>query len=377
MKRGWRLAAAALIALAVVGCSDTGPQPAELVKFKPEVKAKVAWKASAGDSEPYLFTPALWEGDYFIAGTEGGVRRLDGRNGRRKWSVSLKDPLSGGVEAGDGFVFVGTARGEVLALDAATGKLKWRANAASEVLSAPVLSDSIVVVRSGDGRIAGFDVADGTRKWEYLPVNPPALIIRNPFRVRIVDGVVYAGLAGGRMVALRLSNGSLVWEAAVSQPKGETELERVTDVLSTPVVEGGQACAVSFQGRIACFDAARGALSWARNASSPGGLAASATAFFFVDETGSVHAVDRTSGASLWKLDQFSYRSPGAPAVVGRYVVVGDFEGYLHFLSQDDGRVVGRLSTDGSAISMAPMVVGENNLAAQTTEGHLYAVTVR
>lgn len=364
-------------ALAVVACSDKGPEPAALTKFKPEVKAKVAWRSSTGDAEPYSFQPALWDGDYFVAGTDGEVRRIDGGKGRRKWSVSLKDRLSGGVEAGDGLVFVGGARGEVLALDAATGKVRWRSPVSSEILSPPSLADSILVVRVGDGRIVGIGAADGVRKWEYLPVNVPSLIIRNDFKVRVVDGIVYAGLAGGRMVALRLSNGSLIWEGAVSQPKGETELERVTDVLSTPIVEGGQACAIAYQGRIACFDATRGVLAWARNASSPGGLAASATAFFYVDETGVLHAVDRSSGASLWKLDQLTYRSLGAPTVIGRYVVVGDFEGYLHFVTQDDGRIVGRVSTDGSAVTMAPIVVGDSGLAVQTREGHLYAVTVR
>lgn len=373
----WRLVLAAAAAVAMGACSDTGPKPADLTKFKAEVKAKVAWNSSTGDSGPYTFTPALWEGDYFVAGTEGELRRLDGRNGRRKWSISVKDRFSGGVEAANGLVFVGTTRGEVIALDAASGKQRWRTPISSEVLSAPVLSESILVVRSGDGRIVGLDGADGTRKWEYLPVNPPALMIRNPFKVRVVDGVVYAGLAGGRMVALRVSNGALVWEAAVSQPKGETELERVTDVLSTPIVEGGQACAVSFQGRIACFDAARGSLAWARNASSPGGLAASSTGFFYVDESSHLHAVDRSTGASLWKVDQFSHRSLGAPAVVGRYLVVGDFEGYLHFVTQDDGRIVGRVSTDGGPLPTAPVAVGDDGLAVQTAEGHLYAVTVR
>lgn len=375
--RLWPFVSAVAAALVAGACADPGPTPADLTKFKAEVKAKVAWNSSTGEPGPYTFTPALWEGDYFVAGTEGELRRLDGRNGRRKWSISVKDRFSGGVEAADGLVFVGTTRGEVVAFDAANGKPRWRTPVSSEVLSAPVLSESILVVRSGDGRIVGLDATDGARRWEYLPVNPPALIIRNPFKVRIVDGVVYAGLAGGRMVALRLSNGGLVWEAAVSQPKGETELERVTDVLSTPIVEGGQACAVSFQGRIACFDAARGSLSWARNASSPGGLAASATGFFFVDESSHLHAVDRSTGASLWKVDQFSYRSLGAPAVVGRYLVVGDFEGYLHFVTQDDGRIVGRVSTDGGPLPTAPLAIGDNGLAVQTTEGHLYAVTVR
>lgn len=370
-------ACALLGAWLLAACSTSGPEPAPLESFKAEVKPKVAWKASVGESGAFIFSPGIWEGDFFIAGTEGEVQRLDGRNGKRKWRVELDKTLAGGVGAADGLVVVGTSKGEVLALDAATGKLRWKGQVTSEVLSAPVIGEGLALVRSGDGRVAGFDVADGSRKWEYIPTSPPPLMLRGAFGLTLHEGNVYFGLPGGKLIALKASTGALLWETAVAIPKGETELERVSDIVNNPVVEDGQVCAIAFQGRVACFDAGRGTLAWARNASSVGGLAVSDTAFFYVDDTGTLHAIDRSSGGSLWKQALLLNRDLGEPGVVGRYVVVGDFEGYLHLFDAEDGRIVGRLSTDDSPVTAAPVQVGDRNFVVQTREGRLYAVTLR
>lgn len=356
-------------------CADPGPEPAELTKFKPAVKLSVAWRESVGESETYEFSPAVWEGDYFVAGQEGAVARLDGAKGKVKWRVKTKADLSGGVGAGDGLVLVGSRRGDLFAFDPA-GKELWRAQLPSEVLSAPAVSHGFVVVRTGDGRILGLDAKDGTRKWEYIPVLPP-LVLRVPSGVTVRDDLVFAGFPGGKMIALRLANGTLVWESAVAEPRGDTELERVTDVVGNPVVEDGQVCAVAYQGRIGCFDEQRGTLTWARNASSTAGLAADASAFYYVDQAGTVHAVDRASGASLWKQEVLALRSVGAPGRVGQYVVVGDFEGYVHLFDREDGHLVGRIDTDGGPITAAPVAVGDGRFVVQTREGHLYAITIR
>jgi outer membrane protein assembly factor BamB len=188
---------------------------------------------------------------------------------------------------------------------------------------------------------------------------------------------VFAGFPGGKMIALRLATGTLLWETAVAEPKGETELERVADVVGDPVVQDGQVCAAAYQGRIGCFDEQRGTLTWARNASSTAGLASDAGAFYYVDDAGTIHAVDRASGASLWKQEILARRSVGAPGRVGSYVIVGDFEGYLHVFDREDGHLVGRIDTDDGPITAAPVAVGEGRFIVQTREGHLYAITIR
>lgn len=373
--RRLRLLAAA-IAIAVAGCSsDTGPKPAALKEFKHKVAARVAWRAAVGDSGPYEFKPAIWDGDVFAAGTDGALSRFDARNGRQKWRVDAKVKVSGGADAAGDLVTVGTSKGLVLAYSP-EGKPRWQSQVSSEVLSPPVTAEGVVVARTSDGHIHGLDAKDGVRKWEYIGTLP-ALLIRTPATVAIDKGTVYAGMPGGKMIALELATGTLKWEAAISQPRGNTELERVTDVMSTPVVEDGHVCAIAFQGRIGCFDALRGSLVWARDASGVGGLGADVRYFYYVDEASNLHAVDRDTGASIWKQDLLAHRSLGSPGVVGHYVVVGDFEGYLHFFDREDGALATRMATDGGPITSAPLAVGEGNLVVQTREGNLYAVTVR
>jgi outer membrane protein assembly factor BamB len=374
--RSWLAGPLAALVLFGVGCSQSsGPKPAELKKFKATATVKIAWKATVGDSGNYVFTPAIWDGDFFVAAAGGQLMRLDARNGRTRWKVDTKAALSGGVEAFDGIVVVGSNKGVVLAFDA-NGKPRWQAQVSSQVLSAPSISGGVVVALSADGHVHGLNAADGTRRWEYIATLPP-LLIRSWAGVAIDKSVVYVGLPGGKMIALNLATGALLWETAVSTPRGETELERVTDVVSVPVVEDGQACAIAFQGRIACFETTRGTLLWARNASGTSDLGVDERYFFYVDETSNLHAIDRDSGASIWKQDLLSYRGLGSPAVVGKFVVVGDFQGYVHFFNREDGAIAARVSTDGDPISAAPIAVGPGNLIVQTREGHLYAITVR
>jgi outer membrane protein assembly factor BamB len=178
------------------------------------------------------------------------------------------------------------------------------------------------------------------------------------------------------MVALNLTSGNVVWDAIVAQPKGDNELERIADVGAAPLVlDGAQSCAVAFQGRIACFDLAKGSLVWSRDASSAGGLAADPLTLYMTDERGTVYAFDKSSGATVWKQDQLLARSVSAPLVLGEFVMVGDFQGYIHVLDRADGSFVARQSTDGSSIAAPPLPLG-NNALVQTRKGGLYAIAV-
>ena len=184
------------------------------------------------------------------------------------------------------------------------------------------------------------------------------------------DNIVL-GFAGGKLGALAASNGGLRWEAAVSYPRGVSEIERLNDVTGAPSVSGSQVCAASFQGRIACFNISNGAPQWARDFSSPTGVTQDDDALFAADEKSVVHGFNATNSAELWKNDALLWRDLGAPLAFGRAVIVGDFEGWLHFLSRDDGKFVARVKTDSSAINAAPVVAGQT-LVVQTSGGGVY-----
>jgi outer membrane protein assembly factor BamB len=245
----------------------------------------------------------------------------------------------------------------------------------SEVLAAPEIAGDLVVVRSADSRIFALDARDGRRRWVYQR-QAPALAVRSPAGLVVRGGFVFAGFSGGKLVALSLANGGLRWEGTVSVPKGTTELERVTDVIGLPWIGEREACAVAFQGRVACFDLGNGSQLWARDMSSSSGLGVDARFVYVSEDRGAVSALERATGRSLWRQDRLANRNLSAPLPLGAEIAVADLQGFVHLLARDSGAFVGRVATDGSAVRSAPVPVA-NGFLVQTSGGTLYALAAR
>ena len=345
-------------------------KPAELAPLQPSAELRRLWQASLGASGTHVLTPAVAGASVYAAAQDGTLARFD--NGAQVWRVNAGVPISGGVGTDGRIVAVGTAKGEVLAFDG-DGKVLWKTRVTSEVLAAPQIAEGMVIVRSGDNRVFGLDAADGKRRWVYQR-STPALSLRTNVGVTVAGKAALAGFPGGKLVAIALNNGAAIWEATVALPKGATELERVADVTSSPVVSGRAVCAAAYQGRVACFDLASGNHLWSRDMSSASGLDVDASRLYVTDEKGAVHALDSANGASLWKQDKLFMRQVGRPLALAGYIAVGDYQGVVHLLRGDDGAFAARLTTDGSAIAAEPQRM-ERGFVIQTRNGGLYALT--
>ena len=365
---------AALALLAGCGSTPAHP-PAELTEFQPTATLKILWQGSVGSADKNIFYPEAFGNVVYAVGAEGSVTGFDKASGGPTVSFDAGERVSGGVGAGGGLVLLGTPKGRVLAFDR-EGKPLWQAQLSGEVLAPPEAQEGIVVVRTGDGRIHGLDAATGKGRWIYQRATP-ALTVRTHAGVVVRQGGVFAGFPGGRLVALALGNGNIGWEAVVALPRGTTELERVADVTSLPVVDGRQVCAAAFQGRVACFDVFRGTLLWARDVSSVAGIGTDARYLYVTDDKNAVQALDKTSGAGVWRQDKLAGRNVSAPLALGRHVVVGDLEGYVHLLSREDGSFAARIDTDGSAISAPPIALDATSFLVQTRRGGVFAITVQ
>jgi outer membrane protein assembly factor BamB len=348
-------------------------EPAKLVEFTETAKFEVRWHSNVGIQGTDMLQSALTKDAVYSAADDGSLTRLDRTNGKQVWRIKTGINISGGVSSGDGLVLVGGDKGDVLAYDE-DGKLRWKSLVSSEVLSVSQVSDGIVMVRSGDGRIAGLNAADGKRVWMYER-STPALVVRSHAGVAIQRGVAYAGFAGGKLTAIRIKDGEVLWEVQVSQPSGNTELERISDITSDPVVDDQQVCAISFQGRIACFDPAQGSPLWNRDISSDKGMMLLRSFLYITDTSGSVFALDKTTGSTTWKNGQMLLRGVTAPYAIGDFVVVGDFEGYLHGLKREDGNFAARIQLDGGAIVTAPIEL-DDGLLVQTLGGDIYSLSI-
>jgi len=344
--------------------------PTPLAPFNEKVRLRAAWHAEVGKSAGYHLRPAIEAGKVYAASAEGVISVLAEDDGRVLARFETHKPITGGVEANEGRVFAGTLKGEVLAFDG-SGKSLWTASVDGEVLAPPSVSRDIVVVRTSDGRIFAFSALDGKRLWVYQRLTPP-LLLRSSAGVIAIGRDVVAGYPNGKLIALDIDDGKLTWEATVALPKGATELERIADVAGLPVIDGGDVCAAAYQEKVACFEIATRNLLWSRDLSSSKDLAVDEKNLYMVDDAGAVHAFDKKTGASVWKQDKLLYRHLTPPAVYDRKVVVGDGEGYVHVLSPEDGSIIGRGYSDGTAI--VSLVPGLSALFAQTAGGALIAV---
>jgi outer membrane protein assembly factor BamB len=348
-------------------------KPGPLPALTPSTNPQLQWQVGIGKAGPGL-APVVAPGAVYAAASDGTLVRVDAASGRVVWRTSAGQRISAGPGADDSLVVVGTDKGDVLAFGT-DGKPSWTAQVSSEIIAPPVVAGGTAVVFSGDGRIYGLATADGKTRWVNQRSNPP-LTIRSAAGGVASRGGLFAGTAGGRLIALDLGTGIVGWEATVASPKGATELERIADITSLPFIDERQVCAVAYQGRVACFEIVRGNLLWSRDLSSLTGLTGDSRNLYVTDDRGAVHALDKVSGASVWKQDLLAERRPGGPQLVGDFIGVVDVEGYLHLISPINGAYVGRLATDGRPATAQPISLAGSALWLSDA-GDLFSVTVR
>lgn len=368
-------------------------EPAELTKIAAPIQIKHLWSVKLGGGENRLWLrlhPVLEGNRIYAVNDNGEVLAIDGTTGKKIWTASVMDVkgkrskwrfwhreateagLTSSPGVGNGMVIVGGRNGDVIALNADTGEKRWSVKISSEVLSAPLVMSSHVIVRSNDGRVFGLDPADGSRKWVF-DRGLPTLSIRGNAAPVGANGLAYIGYDDGTLVALREQDGLRVWEQAIAEPEGRTELDRMADIDGEIQVGIDNVFAVSYHDQVMALSSVNGQPAWTHGVGSPNGLALLGDKVLLTDKLGNIWALDRASGNSLWKQDLLARRQLTTPAVQGDYGVVGDLEGYLHWFKIESGEFVGREKISGDAIRGTPQVSADGVLYAVTTEGKLAA----
>lgn len=366
-----------LLALTLAGCGLFGsskPKPTPLTPIVERVSVRQDWQTSVGKAGNFTFLPATGGPVVLAASHDGTVMRLD--DGKEVWRTSAGQKLSSGTASDGRLVAVGTYKGEVLSFDFETGKPGWTANVKGELVAPPAITEGLVIVRTSDNRVIALDAADGKQRWNYQRSNPP-LAVRSVAPPLPFGPFVLVGMPGGKIFALSLQNGAPAWEGTVSVPRGATELDRVSDVVTVPAVQGSQMCAVAFQGRAACFDMQGGSQIWSKEVSSVAGITMDDRRVFIPDEQGVVHAFDRGTGASVWRQDKLKYRNLSAPVALPMGLVVGDAEGFLHVLDRDTGEFISRMNVAGGGVMSILPALSPNTVLLQTRGGSLMAVTLQ
>jgi len=378
-----RLALVALLltTLFAQGCSwmkkwgDAEPgDPAPLVEFKPSLKVGRIWSTQIGDGmgkQGISMGPAYSSGRLFAADYEGRLVAVDAENGRKIWELKTEQPFSGGPGLDANQLYMGTIDGRVIAYERNGGAELWNSQVSSEVLIPPESADGVVVVRCIDGRVFGLDAVSGRRLWIF-DHSVPLLTLRGNANLLVRAGVVFVGYDDGSVVALKLIDGSLVWSQTIVSQEGRTELERLADIGTLMVIVASDLIVSSYKKRVVSLAADSGRLLWFKEISSATGIQVDRTSLAVSEANGDLWMLDRRNGSTLWKVDRMRNRGLTRPAFYGNYVVVGDKEGYLHWLDTEIGSFVARERAGKKGFASAPLTVG-TTLFVLTHGGDLIA----
>jgi outer membrane assembly lipoprotein YfgL len=359
-----------LVVLALAACSTGSPRPkpAELPPINPTIAARQVWKAQLGAVDFPLSVRARPQ-SVVLAGGNGTVTELEISSGRPLWSVSVGAALAAGVGTDGTTTAVVTRDNELLALR--EGKIVWRHRLAAQAFAAPLVAGGRVFQLTADRAVSAFDANGGQRLWVQQRPGSEPLVLRQAGVMLPYGDTLLVGV-GGRLSALNPLNGSVRWDAAVATARGINEIERLVDLVGPPARQDPLVCARAFQAAIACVDAVRGALQWSRPADGQVGLAADERLLFGSESDGVIQAWRLTNGDKVWSHDHLRFRDLTAPVVIGRSLAVGDLQGFVHLIAREDGRALGRLATDGTAIVAAPVLVGQT-LVVVTRGGGVFA----
>ena len=362
------------LGLAACGSDKDLDPPAELAKIKAKRDVKRLWDSGLGGDAERLrlaLRPALQNDMVYAASHEGLVRAMSATTGKVAWSVKTKLPLSAGPEVVDQTVVVGSSEGDIVAFDAASGAQRWRTSVKSEVLARPLIVGEVVVVRTVDGHVEGLALTDGVKRWAVdEPV--PRLTLRGTSSPVIAGDRIIAGFDNGKIVAIDPRNGEVLWDVPVNPPRGRTELERLADIDAPPRVAGDDIFVVGFQGRVAMLAVDSGQVWWARDASSYRGFTIDENNLYLTNADSVVVCMRRSDGAIQWEQPALRKRGVTAPALDDDSLVVGDFEGYLHWLDKSTGEIVARTKTGGERITNAA-TTSPLGVFIQTDAGKLLA----
>ncbi|EGT3623313.1 outer membrane protein assembly factor BamB [Morganella morganii] len=380
------LLAGLVVSVLLAGCSseqDTivmSPLPEVTSQFTPET----VWDKSVGDGigKYYSHLSPAWEGSSIYAADRNGlVKALDADSGIEIWSVNLAEKtgflsanipamLSGGLTVSGEHLYVGTERGTLIALNANDGEIAWTANAGGEVLSRPEVSEGLVLVHTGNGLLQAFDTATGEQRWS-LNLDTPSLSVRGESAPAVAMGAAFVGGDNGRVSAVMLGQGQLIWQQRISQATGTTEISRLNDVDMTPVVADGRVYAIAYNGNLVAMDMRSGQILWKRDFGSVNELVLDGESLYVVDQNDNVYGLRAADGVTMWSQDKLLHRNLSAPELFNGYLVVGDGEGYLHWLDTSSGQFVAQNKLGSSGILSRPSIAGDK-LMVQARDGRLY-----
>lgn len=368
----------AVALLAACSATDTFEQPAPVPEVVSTVELQEVWEMSVGDGHDgsFLYLEPLYTGDMiYAASADGEVYAVEPDDGNVLWERDVDQELMAGVGGDQSLLYLVTRDARLLALSREDGEEVWSATLPNEALAAPRSNNSMVVAQSIDGKVHAFNAADGEKLWQYDSAMPP-LSLRAAASPLVGADLVLASLANGRLMALSNETGQPVWQYQVGEPAGRTELERLVDVSGEPLILESAAMVVGYQGKLALVDIESGREIWSKAASSLHSPMIGGGNIFLAASNGDVIGLRGQDRREIWRQDKLAWRQLTQPIVLDDYLLVGDFEGYIHLLSVEDGSLQGQLEYDDEGLRVPFKQMSDGRVLVYSNSGEMSVFTL-
>jgi outer membrane protein assembly factor BamB len=368
------------IVMILCGCGSNykPPVPAPLTDFQPTLQVQKVWASgytSGTKGRNLKLTPVVDNGKIFVDGYNGDVVAIDLQSGRKIWAINTKLNLTSGLTAGSGMLFAGSEDGKLVAIQQQNGIISWSNALNGAVIATPTIAGDTLLVKVKNGDLSAFNIDIGKFLWTYNN-EIPSLVLSGDSSAAVADSVVVAGFPSGELAAVDLNSGRLLWQEVVAEPHGSFAVERMVDIDADPQIVNGVIYVVTYQGRLAAIDLKTGRVLWSNEMSSVSGLAVDEQKVYVSDFQGYVWCLDRKTGTVIWKQEALLNHGVTAPAMLGGVLVVADAQGYVHFIAKNDGHFVSRINLKEGSITATPLVI-DNAVYVYTQTGELVKLTIK
>lgn len=336
------------------------------------------WHKSIGDGtdeKSLHLTPLATRKAVYAVSADGELSAFERESGKRLWKTRIGHPIAAGVSGNDNLVVVGSDNGLLMAFDATNGNVGWRYQLSTEILATPTVVSDLVIARAIDGQVVALDARSGQVVWKQ-DIGVADLSIRGNSKAIFVDGMLLFTNAKGRLTVLSIADGKPVFTAPIVLGKGKTEIDRIADLMATPVVRDGVLFLSAYRHETLAIDLKDGGVLWKSPLSSALDLFADKRYAYIVDKNSIIHALDLRSGKTVWTNDGLKGRRLSPLSGNGHWVVAVDYDGVLSVIDASSGQLLGSRSVGRGRTYVSPLFL-PNGWLTYTGDGDLTMTEIR
>ncbi|MDI9818889.1 MULTISPECIES: outer membrane protein assembly factor BamB [unclassified Legionella] len=357
---------------------DNTPEPAPLASIKPKANLVEKWSVPVSSSKKananLKLKPEIVGNVIYTADAGGLVQAVNKSSGKLLWSKKLAGGIVSGPAVSSGSIALGTDSSTVILLKQTDGSELWQAKVSSEVLSKPVIASNKVIAKTIDGNLYALNLGSGEKLWVSAHGSPSLILKASSSPVIVDNKLVLVGYSDGKMDAVDLETGRLVWQRGIAYASGASDVERLVDIDADPIVRGNIVYLASYQGYVGALSLTDGQFLWRKPASVYKNMVMDKNNLYLTDSDDIVWAINKTNGQVNWKQVGLKSRGLTEPVLMGNRLIIGDKTGLLHVLAINNGDLVSRAEL-GGAVTTAPSVSG-NSIFVMTNNGKLNRFSV-